>query len=601
MQVLQRAMLLTIAAAAFPASAAPDCTTEPIRSTGTTYYYCDCQAGSASGCSAGNDASNGTSAATARRTLGNAATRFNGMGAGDTVALCRGGAWSAGQTNLVNSSCTAGSPCDLRDYAPSWGAGAGNPRPIINFGTATRGFQVGQITGLRLWNLDVQGADRATGGVNLWMSGPALDVDMCNVRFSNGDAGVVEQANNERVTIRNSQFYHLRQQGILAGSIDLLIDSNYFYDAGSTAGSQYHTIYVQGGALPAIPSDGVHNTDGVHPGGYWNERVVNNEIHVGTETGLPCNGTVIVAHGRHWDTLIQNNYVYAHSAGAGCYLVGIGGGQGGGGYIDAVWMMRTVVDRNVLFGEGSGEGISVGTCSACSVTNNSIVLTARNSGYGWRGIAIGDSTPARAGLTPPEQGNDSVKVQNNSIYTGDTGAQGGAVVMGTEGGNYVLENNATWGLTTGWNAGGTSCLSSTRPLNRPMAGNYCQSTSVPVAGVFRDWNANDLRPANGSPLIGIGSSVDPPPLALNASWSPSGGGEQRVLPIDSGAYAANGIPSGSSSSSSSSSSSGGGSSSSSSSSSGGSSSSGSSSSGGPAGGLSTTVRTGGPWSGIRVR
>jgi len=514
-------------------ASAPDCATASLR-TANVYYYCDCDPVNPGDCVAGDDGRDGLSPETARRSFANAVTRFNTMPAGGTIAFCRGGVWSAASIgSIANGNCRANDTCDWRDYTPAGMQGAA--RPIVQFGTLARGFLVGQVSGLRLWNLDLRGASRATGGVMIWASGPTTDMDVCNTSLSYGDAGVVEQASNQRVTIRNSQFLHFRNQGILAGSVDLLIDSNYFSDAGATAGSRYHTIYVQGGSMPPWPSDGVHNTDGVHAGGYWNERVINNEIHVGTEASLPCNGTVIVAHGRHWDTIVRNNYIYAHSATAGCYAIGVGGGQGGGGYVDAVWMMRAVVDRNWIYAEGSGEGVSVGTCWSCSITNNSIVLTARNSDYGWRGIAVGDTTAARPGLTPPEQPNDAVVVQNNSIYTGDRGAQGGVVIMGDEGANYVVENNATWGMTTAWNSG-TGCHTSSRPLLRPMAGNYCGSTAVPVASVFRDWNSNDLRPAAGSPIVGCGSSANYSPTALDSTWSPTGTGVARTAPIDAGAF-----------------------------------------------------------------
>ena len=99
----------------------PACATAPLRATGAVYYYCDCGTGAAAGCVAGNDANAGTDPSAPRRTFANARTRFNGMNAGDTVALCRTGAWNENGGGIYNARCRAGNTCDFRDYIPSWG------------------------------------------------------------------------------------------------------------------------------------------------------------------------------------------------------------------------------------------------------------------------------------------------------------------------------------------------------------------------------------------------------------------------------------------------------------------------------------------------
>src|SRR5215510_3828248 len=96
------------------------CASEPLRTTGQVTYYCDCQAGAAPGCAAGDDANEGTSPDAPRRTLGDAHARFGSMPAGGTVALCRGGAWNENGGMLENLACTVEDPCDYRDYVPSW-------------------------------------------------------------------------------------------------------------------------------------------------------------------------------------------------------------------------------------------------------------------------------------------------------------------------------------------------------------------------------------------------------------------------------------------------------------------------------------------------
>ena len=133
------------------------CATAPLRTTGTTYYYCACQTGAGPGCVAGNDANPGTSPSAPRQTLADASARFNSMNGGDTVALCRGGAWNAGGSDLSNTLCTAGNTCDWRDYTPT----GQTARPRLNVGTA--GFSHwGGLTAIRFWNMDVRG----TAGVH---------------------------------------------------------------------------------------------------------------------------------------------------------------------------------------------------------------------------------------------------------------------------------------------------------------------------------------------------------------------------------------------------------------------------------------------------
>ena len=77
-----------------PASSPASCANEPMRTTGTTYYVCDCQAGSAPGCVAGSDANAGTSKSAPWQSWAKAMAKFKTMNGGDTIAMCRGGAWT---------------------------------------------------------------------------------------------------------------------------------------------------------------------------------------------------------------------------------------------------------------------------------------------------------------------------------------------------------------------------------------------------------------------------------------------------------------------------------------------------------------------------
>jgi hypothetical protein len=115
--------------------------------TGAVHYVCDCGPGSAAGCVPGNDGNTGDSAQSPWRSYEKARSAFGSMQAGETIALCRGGAFSVGSsTRWMNNRCRADKRCVVRDYTPSW-ASATTGAPII----AARGDQ-------RIFSLENSGA-----------------------------------------------------------------------------------------------------------------------------------------------------------------------------------------------------------------------------------------------------------------------------------------------------------------------------------------------------------------------------------------------------------------------------------------------------------
>src|SRR5580692_446961 len=73
------------------ASAAQACADQPMNTSGTIYYVCDCQAGAASNCQAGDDTNDGTDPSTPWQTYDKAQTQFANLQPGDTIAFCKGG------------------------------------------------------------------------------------------------------------------------------------------------------------------------------------------------------------------------------------------------------------------------------------------------------------------------------------------------------------------------------------------------------------------------------------------------------------------------------------------------------------------------------
>jgi len=477
------------------------CATAPLRTTGPVYYYCDCQSGASAGCVAGNDSADGLTPETARRTVANAVTRFNSMPAGATVAFCRGGSFTlAARAQVFNPACRAGNTCDWRDYTPSGMQNA--PRPIFHAGG--RDFMwagtAGHDEGYRFWNLDV----RHTGGVGVtfWLSADLTDVDVCNVAGSGGDAGAVNNPYSARLTIRNSQFVNYSNQGVIGGGDDITIDSNYFSNAGATRGALYHTVYFGGGGGAGAP-----------PNGFANERITNNEIHVDG-----CTGTIIVLHGRHVGTVIENNLITARNASGGCY--GIAATDGG--YPYSSWFRNMAVRRNRLVLAGSAQAITANNCPDCVITDNAIALLTPSMGYA--GI-IAPDRPARTGTYVDEQTTRAV-IRNNSIYVS---GRGYGVIAAREGSNFVIENNAVW-------SDNTTCTNITRTTLR-NSNNYCRTAGGAAVGtVFVDAATGDLRPVNPGPLISGGSPTYFSPLALSPFFSPTDAGVARTPPTDIGAF-----------------------------------------------------------------
>lgn len=496
------------------------CASAPLRTTGPVYYYCDCQAGAAQGCQTGDDSRDGLTPETARQTVANAISRFNGMAAGSTVAFCRGGVFSQTAGGYFrNASCTAANPCDYRDYTPSGMSGA--PRPLFRLGSVPFVDMSNGGHGFRFWNIDARIAysgNNGDGAYGFWITGSATDVDICNIGVDGAQAGVVEQSTNQRITIRNSQFANIHDMGILAGSNDLLIDSNAFRDCGVAQTTRLHTIYVEGGD----PSQ-LGTTDG-----YQNERIVNNDFFASL-----CNAVLVEAHGRHSGMAIENNRIVADNAAGGCYGIEVGGG----GYPYAIYMNQVSVRRNrVLLDSGStagaARGVAVSNCLNCTVSDNSIALLP----LGAVGIDLGVIAARPAGMggndsSYADQSNSGSVVQNNSIYLPNVGYGATGIHVNNEGSGYVIENNAVWLGTSA-----TTCVSSAAPTLR-VGNNYCAQRGTPAASVL--WtNApeGDFTLASGSPLIGYGSSTHYSPMAMSPAWSPTDAGVARTPPIDAGAF-----------------------------------------------------------------
>ena len=458
----------------------PTCATSPPRATGTVYYYCDCATSAGAGCTAGNDANAGTDPSAPRRTFANARSRFNGMNAGDTVALCRTGAWSENGGRIYNARCRAGNTCDFRDYVPSWG-NASSPRPRLNT-TSGRVFTMetaGHDEGYRYWNLDIR--QYPGQGDGFFMYADVSDVDICNV-YMDGMSGRPPTRSGLAVyphsatagtgiVIRNSQFYNYTFSAIFGGAPGLVIDGNYFENNGLPATPQNHTVYLTGNA---------RNTG---------MRFTNNDTYV--DAG--CGGVILVFHQELPNLVVDNNRVTSPSTNVNCFGIQ----SSFSAYTDPAHFLNGKFRRNRLFMNGTRMEIK-GCDGDCEITDN--IISGGN-------LDIGTGSCNQAAGGGGVWCTHNAKIQNNTVYNG-------SLNIGGSSSGAMVENNA---VTGSCNIGGTTTRNSNNVCNVNAS-----SAWVNAAGA-------NFTPANPGPLIGTASQTFFSPAAIgSASWSPSDPGVPRT-------------------------------------------------------------------------
>jgi hypothetical protein len=531
------------------------CANEPMRSTGTKHYFCDCGAGSAAGCIPGDDANPGTSRSAPKRTGTALRTVFDTMQAGDTIAICRGGAINSisrasSAYNLFNPHCRANNTCDVRDYdpRPTWGNGS-EQRPIIIAANGF-GFHLGDNAaahdeGYRFFNLDITGP---TNGIGFSLSNDLSDVDICNVRIHDTSAGVFIYSSNvpgtgltRRITIRHNQFVNLGAMGVLGGCNECVIDGNYFNNNGTTL--RDHAIYLSGENAP-----GTDDHDEIT---IQNMRVANNEIH--SPAGSASVMVQLVVHGRYKNLLIENNNIIAEGNVTGSSF---GIAVDHGGYPIGGDFTGTIIRRNRVINAG-GAGIKVDQCPDCVVESNVITMGTA----GGPAITVGEYAP-RA-VMPPDAMTTRVTVRNNTIYVPYSYSYGvsGIRVVGQGKGHVVADNAIQFLGSSAWTCFDLPLLAPSYSL---VDNNLCRYSAGGWQGAiggngqsFRAWRAAnpafdraslvsdprfvnapaDFTPALGSPLIGGANASNYAPSAIGkVTWSATDTGKARDAAPDIGAF-----------------------------------------------------------------
>lgn len=417
----------TPAAAYLTASQA--CAAMPVRSSGTTYYFCDCLAGAQSGCVTGNDnvaasENSCTDPAMPCQSLSRAQTRFNAMAAGSTIAFCKGGAF-AGGLSLANASCRSatdmGAPantstCDIRDYAPSWG---GTARPIIAAGGSAIDFSSSSKStqGVRILNLDLEGGGNTasaifTYGQNTYFYSCNNVINAFGLGYQDQPNGNLEPSNH---TFIGNYVTNNGSQGMLARGHNLRIDSNFFDNNGST-NNRDHTLYISG----------INNPPAL------NGSVVNNEIRY-TKGG--CLGNPFIIHA-NWDGfLIENNIIdTGQNPGPGCWNLAV---QVDSGFPNSAFR-NVIIRRNLFTGNGNHQVIADG-CPGLVYENN---INDVHDMYVSEGAVVIPFSAASGGAPV----SNNLAIRNNTIYFSGAASSGSSIGInvGNEGTGHVIANNAVY-------------------------------------------------------------------------------------------------------------------------------------------------------------
>ena len=531
------------------------CANEPLRTTGTTYYVCDCQGGADPSCVPGRDSNRGTKAAP-WQSWTKALAQFKTMNGGDTIALCRGGAWNAvagtcanragngmsQSVTILNARCSASSTCDWRDYdpAPVFRATA-KPRirpadgvELFAFGRSrfnSSGYSASPIRGFRVFNLDLAANGNGTSSA-FFVYGKAEDLEVCNVTIRDGFTNAYSAQTTS--TIKRVNFHHNRVTNNPFGigpinstscAEDCTFDSNYM-DLNGGATNRDHSIYV--GASPDTPGQ----YDGMLTGTLGSyvrarrTRITNNEIHRSAHgAGNTCMGVAIVVHEPHDDLLIENNLIHEIPGAAtpACFGIQLSSGGNAPGS-----QARAIIRRNQIYNPGD-KAIAVSECADCVIEDNLIVagpVTNTAIAYPEERYTSGPgSTPSGRGI-----------VRNNTVYAppGTRALEGGIKVnfasssSASEGSGYQATHNAVCGGSAAVNVGpGVT-------YDRNWVGVNCSNWFTHPSS---DPGIADFTPVATSPLTGAGDPATSSRTAIGkVPWSPTDAGKPRGPAPDLGAY-----------------------------------------------------------------
>jgi len=424
---------------------------EPMR-VGTVHYYCDCGTGASAGCltGIGSNTNSGLTSTAPKQTIADAISTLNSMPSGDTVALCKGGAFNAAGQLTINTTCATGNTCrDLREYSPI----GETAKPIINNATGTRLFSFTGTGGVRLLNFRMQGNWAGGTSWGFFFYRGAHDITLGNLEIDHFDLAIDNEGNaglNDSIKLTGSTITNTAYMGYLGGGNNTDISYNYWDMNGSDSVFD-HTLYIGSETLST------------------NFQVVGNYIH--GQSSAKCLGAPIVGHMNVNGLNVSGNVVDIDPAAntGGCW----GMAFDDGGYPTAISMVNARFSGNTIKNAGN-VSLTVGNCPGCVIENNLII---NDNPVAYTGILL----PNRV-ARPGDAMNTRMLVRNNTVWFGPNANEGGiGIKVGGEGTGYVVANNSVhYSATVTGSSGPFNCyvypltLSSYTFINN----NHCDSAAA---------------------------------------------------------------------------------------------------------------------------
>jgi hypothetical protein len=524
------------------AMAAKTCADEPLATTGTIYYACDCGTNADKDCKVGDDTNAGTDPAKPWRTFSKAQGQFSTLKPGDTLAFCQGGSFtSKDQSMWTNLACKVATPCTVRNYTPPWASGDEGLPKLVGAGWAlSNAAKATHEEGYRFLNLELDGPGSGDG-INVYND--TKDVLLCNLLITGFTTGVnIEGSNppadassdgkNARITLRGSRLINNVEFGYLGACDGCVVEYNYF-DHNGKADPLDHSIYFGG----ARDGNGVlYSTQGM--------RATGNEMyHTAMGTGPVCQGVVIVVHGQHDGLVIQANTIVQElgQSDVGCWGIGLLPGYGA----DPERFTNATIIGNKVINVGN-TSIGISSCQNCIVEDNLIVQGQPKFGAGGITAHPNGTRDAIDGAL------DAAQILNNSIFFG-ADVQNTGIIVGGEGTNHVIAGNAVMGSGTkewgcldfdlaasAYDSDHNLCWNALDPNGQWEVGSgalaaWQMKTGLDMHSIDADPMYThaasmdyDLTAMMGSPLIGAGDPTHGSTLDFS--------GAMRASPPDIGAY-----------------------------------------------------------------
>lgn len=387
-----------------------------------TLFVCDCAEGADSGCEPGDDAADGRTEETPKRSLEAAKMSFEVAGPGHQVALCRGGAWlTEGVRMRPSPNCRADAPCIFADY----GDGA-DPRPLIVATQPDRPtFDIALAdneprAGYEFRNLHFTKSAELNQGVAIFLFRNLSDVAVRCVEIEKHNTGIQVQpdgAPTARITVEDCDLHDNGKFGFLGGANAITIARNRFVNNGfERASSLEHNLY-----LTANGAANKEITGAIVRGNYLQKSAVQ-------AANGQCQGASLTAHGGVLrDVLIENNVIEEPpgEAAFGCWGISVAGGTAS---LDAAY--DVIIRGNVVRDVGN-VSIGLASCVDCIIESNLIIQTQ----VGGAGIKI----PNRETM-PPDADQTRTIVRNNTIWFSGGGG-GVGISVGQRGEGHVITSN----------------------------------------------------------------------------------------------------------------------------------------------------------------